>query len=120
MLKEYTCIICPNGCEIEVEAHGREIRTLSGALCKRGTEYVKQELTDPRRTISTSVRIEGGELPLVSVRLTKPVPKARIFDVMEEIKKVCVTAPVQEGDVVISNILELDSDVIITKNIKKQ
>ena len=83
MTREFTCIICPNGCEIsadyEIQAdQSVVIRSLEGATCKRGAEYVKQELTDPKRNIATSVLVEGGELPLASVRLTAPIPKARI------------------------------------------
>lgn len=92
MTREFTCIICPNGCEIsadyEIQAdQSVVIHSLEGATCKRGAEYVKQELTDPKRNIATSVLVEGGELPLASVRLTAPIPKARIFDAMDEIKK---------------------------------
>ena len=81
MTREFTCIICPNGCEIsadyEIQAdQSVVIRSLEGATCKRGAEYVKQELTDPKRNIATSVLVEGGELPLASVRLTAPPESA--------------------------------------------
>ena len=122
MTREFTCIICPNGCEIsadyEIQAdQSVVIHSLEGATCKRGAEYVKQELTDPN--IATSVLVEGGELPLASVRLTAPIPKARIFDAMAEIRKCRLTAPVKAGTVVIKGILGLDADVIVTKNVEK-
>ena len=72
------------------------------------------------RNIATSVLVTGGELPLASVRLTKPIPKDRIFDVMTEIRKVHLTAPVEEGEVVISNVLGLESDVILTRSVDKK
>lgn len=71
------------------------------------------------RNIATSILVEGGELPLASVRLTKPIPREKIFAVMEEIKKVKVSAPVSEGTIVISKVLGLDSNVIVTKDIEK-
>jgi CxxC motif-containing protein len=117
MLKKYTCIICPNGCEISAESEDGQILSIDGATCPRGREYVEQELTNPQRNIASSIRVEGGEIPLASVRLTKPIPKVRIFDVMAEIVKVCMIAPVKAGDVVIENVLSLNSDVIITKNV---
>lgn len=80
---------------------------------------MKQELTDPKRNIATSVLVERGELPLASVRLTAPIPKARIFDAMDEIRKCRLTAPVKAGTVVIKGILGLDADVIVTKNVEK-
>lgn len=119
MLKEYTCIICPNGCEITAEIENQEILSLSGAKCKRGQEYVAQELTAPERTLSTSMLILGGTLPLASVRLSSPIPKERIFDAMEAIKKIQLEAPVCIGQVVIENVLGLKSNVIITKNIPR-
>lgn len=120
MLREFTCIICPNGCSIEAGIKDGEVLSIEGALCPKGKDYVRQELTDPQRNIATSVRVTGGELPLASVRLTGPIPKDRIFDAMEEIKKVEVTAPVEAGTVVIAGILGYGSDVIVTKSVDRR
>lgn len=117
MKKELVCIVCPNGCELIVENNDGKIE-VKGALCKRGHQYAEQEMVNPMRTISTSVLVEHGEIPLVSVRLTKPVPKARIFDVMKEIENVRLTAPVHIGQVVLKNVCGCDSDVIVTKNVE--
>ena len=119
MKRTFTCIVCPNGCEVEAEYEGARVLSVTGNLCPKGKTYVTQELADPRRTIATSVRVAGGTMPLASVRLTNAIPKARIFDVMNEINRQTLTAPVHIGDVVIKNILGLDSDVIVTKNIEK-
>lgn len=119
MLREFTCIVCPNGCDITADFENGEIRSVSGAACQRGEAYVRQELTDPRRTIASSVVVMGGTLPLVSVRLDAPVPKDRIFDVMEEIRKVELTAPVGIGDVAIADVLGLGCNVVVTKHIDK-
>lgn len=122
MLKEYTCIMCPIGCDIEAVIDDRdnipEIISMDGARCEKGEEFVKQELINPMRNIATSVVVNNGELPLVSVRLSKLIPRHKIFDVMKEIGKVKLDAPVEIGQVVIKNVLDLDSDVIATKNIK--
>jgi CxxC motif-containing protein len=117
MIREYTCILCPNGCEIEACIEGTSILDMQGAACKRGKEYVEQELVNPQRNIATSVSVEGGVLPLVSVRLTKAIPKDDIFDVMYEIKKVKLTAPIKMNQIIIENVLNLNSDVIATKNV---
>ena len=79
--------------------------------------YVEQELTDPRRTIATSVPVKGGELPLASVRLTAPIPKGEIFAAMEAMKRCVLTAPVEAGTVVISHLLGYEADVIVTKSV---
>ena len=117
MRKVFTCIICPNGCEIEVDLDKDKITRIEGASGKKGKEYVNQELRDPRRNIASSVKVIGGELELVSVRLNRSIPKDKIFDVMEEIKKIEVNAPIKIGDVIEANILNLNADLIATKNI---
>lgn len=122
MLREYTCIICPNGCDIraqieEQEDGTRQICSVEGAACPKGRAYVEQEVTDPQRNIATSVLVRGGILPLASVRLTNPIPRDRIFDAMQEIKKCMLTAPVKAGTVVISHLLGYDTDVIVTKSV---
>lgn len=119
MLREFTCIICPNGCEVEAEMKDGEICSIAGATCPKGEEYVRQELANPQRNIATSVRVKGGVLPLASVRLTNPIPKARIFDAMSEIKKITLEAPVALGMVVIDGVLGYDSDVVITKSVDR-
>ncbi len=120
MKKIYTCIICPNGCDIEVDLRNNEIRSIKGYKCKKGKEYVYQEVFTPKRNISSSIKIEGGSLPLVSVRLSKPIPKEMIFDVMKLIRSITLKAPVNIGDIVISNILNTGSNLIITKNIERK
>lgn len=112
--RTFTCIICPNGCTIETNTDGTGI-TVTGNKCEKGEKYVKQELIDPRRTIATTVLIDHASLPLCSVRLTSAVPKKAIMDVMREIRKIHLTAPVHIGQVVIHNICGYESDVIVTK-----
>jgi CxxC motif-containing protein len=104
---------------MEAEYEGINVLSVTGHLCPKGKSYVTQELIDPQRTIATSVCVEGGVLPLVSVRTASAIPKDRIFDVMAEINKQMLTAPVHIGDVVIENVLGLGSDVIVTKNIER-
>lgn len=120
MKRTFTCIVCPNGCEIEAEYEGANVLAVTGNLCPKGRDYVTQELVNPRRTIASSVLVEGGALPLASVRTNRAIPKERIFDVMREINKVVLAAPVHIGDVAICDVLGLGSDVIVTKNIEKK
>lgn len=99
MSSEMTCIICPNGCLLRAERQGWRIR-VEGAGCKNGEAYARQELTDPRRSFTGSVRVEGGELPLVSVRSELPVKKARLLPIAESLKELRLTAPVEAGTAV--------------------
>ncbi len=113
----FTCLLCPNGCEIEVRYEDRRIHEISGALCSKGDQYVRQELLDPRRSIASSILVKNGHLPLVSVRLSRAVSKNMIFPIMAEIRKQQVEAPVALGQVLIRQVLGLDCDVVATKNV---
>ncbi len=119
MNKTYTCIICPNGCDIHTVIEKGHIVSLEGALCPRGKEYVAQELYDPLRNIASSVKVQSGELPLVSVRLSAPIPKKYIFDVMKEIRGLQVSAPVKLGDILAADVLGLGCNIIATKHVGK-
>lgn len=117
MLREFTCIMCPQGCDITVELEDGSVAGVSGNRCPKGEAYVRQEIENPMRSIATSVLVDGGELPLASVRLSGVIPKGRIFDVMAEIRGVELAAPVHEGDVAIHDVLGLGVDVIVTKDV---
>lgn len=110
-MRTFTCVICPNGCEMTCrESSGAP--EVEGALCDKGKEYVRQELTDPRRTISSLVKVNGGKRPLVSVRITAPIPRDRIGDAMAAIKTMQRNAPVTIGEVLAANFLGLGCDLI--------
>ena len=117
MKKHFTCIICPNGCEIEAQVDHGTIQSITGHTCPRGEEYVRQELTAPKRTIASSVRVENGVLPLASVRLTSPIPKEMIFPVMDQIRGVVLQAPVQAGTLVLQDVCGTGSHVMVTKHV---
>ena len=117
MTRSFTCIVCPNGCDITAEYEGADIRSLTGWACPKGEDYVRQELTDPRRNIASSVAVVGGELPLASVRLDRSIPKAQIFPVMATIRGLRLTAPTYIGQVVVEDVCGTGANVIVTKNV---
>ncbi len=117
---EMTCIVCPIGCSLKVKiGKNGEFISVSGNKCPRGAQYAKQEITDPRRVLPTSVKIINGELPLLSVRTDGPIPKRLIFDVMKIVKKIEVKAPVKRGDVIMKNILNTGVNLIATRTVQK-
>ena len=69
-MKKLTCIVCPLGCEITAHMDGHKIAELSGQGCKRGEAYARTELLDPRRMLTTTMRVAGGGL--VPVKSVKP------------------------------------------------
>ena len=112
-MKEFTCIICPRGCRLKVD----DDMNVTGNTCPRGKEYAISELTNPVRSITSSVRVRNRDDLLVSVKTSGQIPKGKIFEVMDEINKIAVDAPTRIGDVAKKNILGLGVDILITKNI---
>ena len=113
-MKELTCIVCPRGCRLKVD----DDMNVTGNACPRGRIYALNELTNPTRTITSSIRVLNRPYTLVSVKTSNPIPKAKMFEVMQEIDKLSIEAPTNIGQVVKKNILGLDSDIIITKVIE--
>ena len=114
-MKELICITCPRGCHLKVD----DKMNVTGNFCPRGKVYAINELTHPVRVVTSTVKLTGSIYPRVSVKTKDPIPKDKIFDVMNEINKVKLNAPVHIGDVVIKNVLGLGVDVVITKNLNK-
>ena len=114
MKKNLICVSCPLGCPIEVEIENGEVVSVTGNTCKRGEAYARTEITNPVRSLTTSVKVENGFHPVVSVKSSGPVPKDKMFDCMKEINAVSIKAPVKIGDVVIENILGLGVDIVAT------
>ena len=114
-MKEFICIVCPRGCHLKVD----DDMNVTGNTCPRGKVYALNEITNPTRMITSTVAIESEELRRVPVMTSAPIPKGKIFDVMAEINKVRIKAPVRINDVIIKNVLGFDSDIIATRNILK-
>ena len=90
MSKELTCIVCPRGCRLTIDDH----LNVTGNSCPRGAQYAKDEMTNPKRMITSIVRVKNRENMMVSVKTSQSIPKGKIFEVMAEIEKVSVNAPV--------------------------
>jgi CxxC motif-containing protein len=117
--KEVTCIICPIGCKIIVKTEGKFQDIVKGNKCKKGVEYARNEIFDPRRMLTSSMLVNGGEWPLVSVKSTAPIPKDKIFVVLEEIHKTTIEAPVKSHQIILKNLLNSGIDIIATKTIHR-
>lgn len=112
MKQEYICIVCPKGCHIIVDGDN-----INGYTCLRGLNYVKQESTDPKRNITSTVLIDGEDDLVCPVRTSLEIPKSEIFNVMKEINKFKAKKPIQMNQVLIKNVLNLGVDIISTKEI---
>ena len=116
--REMTCIVCPMGCRLSVKREGDEI-TVTGNTCPRGDKYARQEFTNPMRTVTSSVFVRGGKMPLCSVKTRDTISKASIPEALSAIRACVIDAPVKIGDVVIRDICGSGADLVATRNVPR-
>lgn len=116
--KQFVCIRCPMGCPLRLEHEGTTIVEVSGNECKRGAKYARQEFTEPRRALSTTVAISNGQWERLPVKTTIAVHKDQVLEAAREIHRLGhVQAPVRVGQVLIADLLgEPGLDVIATRS----
>ena len=117
MTKELTCICCPMGCALKAEIkENGEVTSVTGNTCIRGENYAKSELTAPVRTVTTTALADSGKP--VPVKTKEPIPKEKIFEIVNDIKSAKVVLPVKMGDVIVKNAADTGVDVISTRTVE--
>ncbi len=116
--RNLTCIGCPMGCPLTVVMNGNEVVSVTGNTCKRGEIYARKEVTNPTRIVTSTVRVSGGSIDMVSVKTKEDIPKEKIFDCVKALKEIEVSAPVHIGDVVLENVAGTGVDIVATKNVE--
>lgn len=113
------CTICPRGCELSWRRENDKIE-LQGHSCPRGRDYGLEELTAPGRTLTTTVKVEGGLHPLVPVRSNKAIPKQKLKHAMRDLARLTLTAPLNAGSTVLANWQGQEVDFITTRSMPKR
>jgi len=113
--KKIICVTCPKGCSLEISLAGETIIQVKPG-CKKGNEYAKQELTDPRRMVASTVRVLGGVHPLLPVYTSAPFPKGRILELMGALKSTQINSPVKEGQIIMGNALGTGIDIVASRD----
>ena len=108
------CIGCPNGCLVTVDKNPDGSLSITGNTCKKGEEYARNEVTAPKRTVTSIVRVSGGKNPVVSVKTKEEIPKEKIAACMEEINRTALKAPVSLGQIVIADVAGTGVDIVAT------
>ncbi|MCR4426709.1 MAG: DUF1667 domain-containing protein [Firmicutes bacterium] len=117
-MRELTCIVCPIGCKLRATVEGKEVLEIEGNTCKRGLAYGIDELRAPKRTVTSTVRVDGGFLPLVPVRTEAPVPKEKIGEIMRQLATVRVPAPVAIHQVILANAAGTGVNVVASRDME--
>ncbi|MEL7602670.1 MAG: DUF1667 domain-containing protein [Bacillota bacterium] len=119
-VRTLTCIGCPLGCQVSVTLDDAgEIVRIEGNTCKIGEDYARKEVANPMRMVTSTVRVHGSKTGAVmaSCKTRTDVPKSRIFDVIQDIKDITLTAPVHIGDVLKADVAGTGVDMVATKEI---
>ncbi len=86
--RELICIGCPMGCPVTVQMNGTQVISVSGNTCPRGDAYARKEVTNPTRIVTSTVKVEGGSVGMVSVKTKEDIPKDKIFDCVRALKDI--------------------------------
>ena len=114
---QLTCIGCPLGCDITVTMEDNNVLSVKGNTCPRGEAYARKEVTSPTRIVTSTIRVTGSSATVVSCKTKSDIPKSKIFDVIEDIRKVSVPAPIKIGDILLKDVAHTGVDIVATQNI---
>jgi len=113
------CISCPIGCRMTIQSKNGKITSIIGNACPKGIKYAEEEFINPLRILTTTVKVIGGELPLMSVKTEKAIPKKLLLEAMAEIAEIEVKAPIKIGQVIKDDLMGTGVSLIATRNVKR-
>lgn len=114
-----TCIVCPIGCRMEAtRADDGSITEVTGNTCPRGKKYALSELTNPVRTLTSTIRINGAAEEFLPVKTDSPIPKSKLFDAMAALRNIQAKAPITVGDVLAENFMADGVNLVACKTIE--
>jgi CxxC motif-containing protein len=120
---EMTCITCPIGCSLLVERTPGGALAVTGNRCPRGATYAREELLDPRRTVTATARVRrgpgesAGAVRRVPCKTSAPFPKERVPELLATISALEVELPVSLGKVLVRDLLGLGIDLVATRTL---
>lgn len=117
MDKALTCIECPLGCRLSVDVENCKVVKVTGNKCPKGETFAIAEVENPTRILTASVLAEGLALRMVPVRTDAPIPRGKISEAMQEVRKLVVTKPLGVGHIIVRNFLGLRVNLIATRKV---
>ena len=117
--RHFTCVTCPVGCEVDVELRDGKVVSMEGNKCRKGEEFVLQELEEPMRILTTTVRVKGAKWAMLPVRTDEPIPRRLLFKAVKELAGVELQAPVKMYDVVIKDVCGTGANIVAARNMEE-
>ena len=120
--KKITCVTCPLGCKLKINIENNKIVSISGSQCKKGIKFAEGEIKDPRRILTTTIKLKAQgrkEAPFnrLPVRSVAPAPKDKILEIIKEVRKIKVSPPIKMGDIIAKNIIGSGVDIIASMSV---
>lgn len=106
------CIVCPKGCHLTVDEENNY--KVTGNNCEKGIAYAKDEITNPMRVLTSTVKLCGGKHKRISVKTDGNIPKGKIFEVMSLLNDIELIAPINSGHIVLENVVGTNVNIITT------
>ena len=117
--KQLICVNCPKGCRITVTMEGEKAVEVTGYSCENGKNYAMQESVCPMRILTTTVKITQSTLRVLPVMSEKEIPLHVWRQAMEEVKSVCVEAPVSIGQIILEDLCGTGVRLIASRSMKR-
>ena len=118
MIKKITCIECPKGCTLSLDIENCRVVKVSGNECPKGEKYAIAEVESPLRVLTSSILTEGLDLKMAPVRTDRAIPKSKMLDAVDAIKKIRIKKRVRQGEVIAENFLGLGVNLIATREVR--
>lgn len=115
-IKKFICVNCPKGCHLEVTMNDKEIVDIKGYSCENGKKYAQEEVIHPMRVLTTTVKIIGANYPVLPVMTDAPIPLDKMDEAMEYIRSISVQSPIQMNQIIVSNFLGTNANLIASRS----
>lgn len=115
-MTELICITCPRGCHLTVDEDNDY--AVTGNACPRGAVYGRNELKNPVRVVTSTVRTNLETEPRCPVKTNGAIPKGKMFEAMRLLDDIVLEAPIETGQVIIPDLFGTGIDFVSCKTIK--
>ncbi len=115
-MTELICITCPRGCHLTVDEDNDY--AVTGNACPRGAVYGKNEILNPVRVVTSTVRTNKDSEPRCPVKTNGAIPKGKMFEAMELLNSIELQVPISVGQVVVPDLFGTGIDFVACKDIK--
>lgn len=112
------CLSCPIGCYLQAEFKNEEF-LISNNKCPKGILFAKNELTSPKRIVTSTCRINSSFINRIPLKTNAPISKKDINKMLKLISAINLNSPVKSGEIVLKNILNSGVDIITTRTVNK-